>query len=82
MHIPRLTSHAAQRLGERGIQRRWVVAALRTAPVRYGRHAVFYLNARQLNGSFGTDKGDGLRVVTDEARGVVVTVHWHTTRSR
>ncbi len=73
----RYTSHALQRLGERGILRRWIDAATRTHPTSYGKHSVFVLSADQLRASFGTAFVHGLRVVIDTFRQVVVTVHWH-----
>lgn len=73
----RYTAHALQRLTERGILRRWVEAALQTPPTRYGKHAIFVLSADQLRRRFGESCLQGLRVVIDTVRKVVVTVHWH-----
>ncbi len=72
----RYTAHALQRLGERGILRRWVDATTRTRPTRYGKQAVFVLSADQLRLHFGETFAQGLRVVIDTIRQLVVTVHW------
>ena len=72
----RYSSHALQRLEERGILRRWVDAATSARPARYGKHAVFVLSADQLHVRFGAAFAAGLRVVADTARGVIVTAHW------
>ncbi len=72
----RYTPHALQRLAERGIRRRWAAAVLSSTPIPHGRHAAFMLTAEQLRGSFGRPFGAGLRVVVDQLRAVVITVHW------
>lgn len=72
----RYTAHALQRLGERGILRRWVDAATRTRPTCYGKQAVFVLSADQLRQHFGDAFSQGIRVVIDVIGRVVVTVHW------
>ena len=78
----RYTSHALQRIGERGILRRWVDAATRTHPTSYGKHAVFVLSADQLRQTFGDAFSRGLRVVIDTVRQVVITAHWLAGRAR
>lgn len=72
----RYSTHALQRIAERGILRRWVLAAVSTSPACYGRHAVFVLSAEDLCRHFGLAVADGICVVVDRARAVVVTVHW------
>lgn len=78
----RYTAHALQRIGERGILRRWVDAATRTHPTNHGKHAVFVLSADQLRQHFGDAFSWGLRVVIDTVRQVVITAHWLTGRAR
>ena len=73
---PRYSVHALQRLGERGILRRWVDAATHKRPTSYGRRAVIVLSAEQLTQQFGDTFSQGLRVVMDTIRRVVVTAYW------
>jgi hypothetical protein len=70
------SAHALQRIGERGILRRWVEAATMQRPTRRGRHAMFVLGAEQLQMRFGVAVCGDLRVVTDTSHGVIVTAHW------
>lgn len=72
----RYTPHALQRIGERGILRRWVDAATHTRPTCYGKHAVFVLSAEQLRQHFGDAFTRGLRVIMDSVRQVVITAYW------
>lgn len=72
----RFSSHALQRISERGIRRRWVRAAVGTQPTRHGRHTIFVLTAKQLGHRFGDSFTDGVRVVVDQGRALIVTVHW------
>lgn len=72
----RFSTHANQRLSERGILRRWVVAATTTRPTCIGRHQIYVLSVDELNRRFGVTLNRGLRVVVDRSRAVVVTAHW------
>jgi hypothetical protein len=76
MHRLRYTAHASQRAAERDIHRRWVEAAVKLEPRRFGRTAIFVLPADQLVRRFGGSFRAGLRVVVDSIRRVIVTVHW------
>lgn len=70
------SSHALQRLSERGIQRRWVEAVARTQPRCYGHQQVFTLSARAFALLCGVEPRAGFRLVMDGARRCVVTACW------
>lgn len=72
----RYTAHARQRVAERDIQRRWVDAAVTREPSRIGKTAIFVLSANELAARFGGTFVAGIRVVVDQIRRVIVTVHW------